>query len=242
MPRKTFHLPSVLMATSVVISLASLSAAAAEQKGQAMKPQASAHTMQKGGAAARPAAASHSTTTGARETMRRSSTRVSSRETTVHGGQGRGGGHYVWRGGRQVWVAIGDAGYASPGVSVTTYGGGHSCGWYLRYDRADLPAACAGSYSVGYGYAAPSGGYAYTTGGGYRYGVRRSASVRTTTSRSESVTQTRSANRERSATTMQRQSAGSRMEHAGHMEHAGAGAKPHAAGGGAEKARTEKRS
>jgi len=78
------------------------------------------------------------------------------------------GGHWVWHGGRQVWVNYGftGGGYSyGPVATGAVYGGtygiaGRSCWWYRHYDPADLPRWCpryyGSSYGYSYGYSAPS--------------------------------------------------------------------------------------
>jgi hypothetical protein len=204
------RLPSLALASTAFISLASASAASAQVDTRAPLQPPSTAAPEKGsvarvhrpmGSTARAGsthAAAHETTV---RTVRNTTVRTS-RGTTV-----ASGGHWVWRGGRQVWQSYGFTGggyaygpVATGAVYSGTYGvAGHSCWWYRHYDPADLPRWCpryyGSSYGYGYGYSAPSHSYSYGYSApaysyGYRYGATRT-STRVTSTR---VTSTRVAN------------------------------------------------
>jgi hypothetical protein len=169
------------------------------------------------------------------------SVRTSVHETTVRTSGGATvarSGHWIWRGGAQVWQSYGvvDGGYASGTVSTgAVYGGnsgatGHSCWWYRQYDPAGLPGGCpryyGSSYGYSNGYSAPSSSYSYSQGysaPGYRYGgVTRTVSTRVTSTRVADVSSARFTSHSHVAVTRP-------AETGAHMRtHAQAGAQVHA--------------
>jgi hypothetical protein len=212
------RLPSLVLATTALISLASASSGSAQVITKMPPQRPSAAIPQKGSAVLAHGPMGPTSQAGetrkvhgsAMSSVRQPTTHVATRETTTRTVRGTtvrttGGttvashGQWVWRSGRRVWQSYGftGAGYAyEPVATGAVYGGTdgvarHSCWWYRHYDPADLPRWCPRYYGTTYGYSYGNSAPSYGySAPAYSYGYRYGA-IRTASTR---VTSTRVAN------------------------------------------------
>jgi len=218
MNHSALRLPSLALATTAFISLASASPGSAQVNTQMPPQRESAAVHQKGSAErahgpmgpaaqAGPTMKVHGSPMG---DVRNPTMHAATREMaprTVRGTNARtaggttvgGDGHWVWRGGQREWqsYSVTGAGYAyEPGTTGVVYSGTygvawHSCWWYRHFDPANMPRWCPRYYgsSYGYRYGYSAPSYSYSAPA-YSYGYRYGESRNESTR----VTSTRVAN------------------------------------------------